>query len=88
MVSEIYSSFTKFGGKPYLILKQGGRLLCSSFIRTTDGTFGWNVINFNYRHGARTGKGESSIDGLSRETGINVISAMPCYCDIQFSKKE
>jgi hypothetical protein len=31
---------------------------------------------------------ESSMDSLSRETGISVISAMPCYCDIQFSKKE
>jgi chromosome partitioning protein len=27
-------------------------------------------------------------DLLTRETGLKVISAIPCYCDIQFSRKE
>jgi MinD-like ATPase involved in chromosome partitioning or flagellar assembly len=27
-------------------------------------------------------------DGLSKEVGMKVISTIPCYCDIQFSKKE
>jgi len=25
---------------------------------------------------------------LANETGMEVISAIPCYCDIQFSRKE
>jgi nitrogenase subunit NifH len=25
---------------------------------------------------------------LTNETGMEVISAIPCYCDIQFSRKE
>ncbi len=29
-----------------------------------------------------------SEDKLSKEVGIKVISTIPCYCDIQFSKKE
>ena len=87
MVSEIYSSFTKFGAKPYLILnKVAGYCVPHSFVQPTErsgGTLSASTIVMQQEQ-----EKESSIDGLSRETGISVISAMPCYCDIQFSKKE
>jgi chromosome partitioning protein len=87
MVSEIYSSFTKFGAKPYLILnKVAGYCVPHSFVQPTErsgGTLSTSTIVMQQEE-----EKESSIDGLSRETGISVISAMPCYCDIQFSKKE
>jgi hypothetical protein len=28
------------------------------------------------------------LNTLANETGMKVISAIPCYCDIQFAKKE
>jgi chromosome partitioning protein len=87
MVSEIYSSFTKFGAKPYLILnKVAGYCVPHSSVQPMEhpsGTLSASTIVVQQEQ-----EKESSIDGLSRETGINVISAMPCYCDIQFSKKE
>ena len=61
MVGEIYSSFTKFGAKPYLILnKVAGYCVPHSSV-TDDGTtfnqwYGWHIINFNYRCAARAGK--------------------------------
>jgi chromosome partitioning protein len=91
MVSEIYSSFTKFGAKPYLILnKVAGYCVPHSSIQPMEhstssmgGTLSTSAIVVQQEQ-----EKESSIDGLSRETGISVISTMPCYCDIQFSKKE
>jgi chromosome partitioning protein len=88
MVSEIYSSFTKFGAKPYLILnKVAGYCVPHSLVQQptehSSGTLSTSTIVMQQEQ-----EKDSSIDGLSRETGISVISAMPCYCDIQFSKKE
>jgi chromosome partitioning protein len=92
MVGEIYSSFTKFGAKPYLILnKVAGYCVPHSSVQAMEqhstgsmaGTLSTSAIVVQQEH-----EKESSMDALSRETGINVISAMPCYCDIQFSKKE
>jgi cellulose biosynthesis protein BcsQ len=93
MVGEIYSSFTKFGAKPYLILnKVAGYCVPHSSVQAAveqhstssmGGTLSASTIIMQQEQ-----EKESSIDALSRETGINVISAMPCYCDIQFSKKE
>jgi chromosome partitioning protein len=92
MVGEIYSSFTKFGAKPYLILnKVAGYCVPNSLVQAIEhsttgsmsGTLSSSTIVVQQEQ-----EKESSIDALSRETGISVISAMPCYCDIQFSKKE
>jgi chromosome partitioning protein len=87
MVSEIYSSFTKFGAKPYLILnKVAGYCVPNPSIHPIEhlsGTLSSSSVVIQQEQ-----ERESNTDGLSRETGINVISAMPCYCDIQFSKKE
>jgi chromosome partitioning protein len=92
MVGEIYSSFTKFGAKPYLILnKVAGYCVPNSSVQAIEhsttgsmsGTLSSSTIVVQQEQ-----EKESSIDALSRETGISVISAMPCYCDIQFSKKE
>lgn len=96
MVGEIYSSFTKFGAKPYLILnKVAGYCVPHSSVQamehstsgSSSSSMGGTVSTSTIVVQQEQDK-ESSIDSLSRETGINVISAMPCYCDIQFSKKE
>ena len=87
MVSEIYSSFTKFGAKPYLILnKVAGYCVPHPSIQPIEHSRG--MVSTSSIVVQQEQQNESSMDGLSRETGISVISAMPCYCDIQFSKKE
>jgi hypothetical protein len=30
----------------------------------------------------------SDLDDISRNVAMEIISAIPCYCDIQFKKKE
>jgi chromosome partitioning protein len=88
MVSEIYSSFTKFGAKPYLILnKVAGYCVPNSSVQPMEHSSGTLSTTSTIVVQQEQEK-ERSIEGLSRETGISVISAMPCYCDIQFSKKE
>lgn len=87
MVSEIYSSFTKFGAKPYLILnKVAGYCVPHPTIQPIEHSSG--MLSTSSIVVQQEQEKESSMDSLSRETGISVISAMPCYCDIQFSKKE
>jgi chromosome partitioning protein len=93
MVGEIYSSFTKFGAKPYLILnKVAGYCVPHSSVQAMEqhstSSMGGGTLSTSTVVVQQEQEKESSIDSLSRETGINVISAMPCYCDIQFSKKE
>lgn len=92
LVSEIYSSFTKLGAKPYLILnKVAGYCVPNSSVQqvehSTGSTSGTSLSASSIVVQQEQEK-ESSIEALSHETGISVISAMPCYCDIQFSKKE
>jgi chromosome partitioning protein len=93
LVSEIYSSFTKLGAKPYLILnKVAGYCVPHSSVQqpvehSTD-SMGGTSLSASSIVVQQEQENESSMDSLSQETGISVISAMPCYCDIQFSKKE
>ena len=95
LVSEIYSSFTKLGAKPYLILnKVAGYCVPHSSVEqqpvehSTGGSMGGTSLSASTIVVQEEQEQETSIDSLSHETGISVISAMPCYCDIQFSKKE
>jgi chromosome partitioning protein len=85
MAVDIYSSFTKFGAKSYLLLNK---------------VAGYCVPHLSASHASINGSlsaskselqqdsAQNSVTALSNEIGMNVISAMPCYCDIQFSKKE
>jgi chromosome partitioning protein len=94
LVSEIYSSFTKLGAKPYLILnKVAGYCIPHSSVEQqpvehSTGSMGGTSLSASTIVVQEEQEQETTIDSLSHETGISVISAMPCYCDIQFSKKE
>jgi MinD-like ATPase involved in chromosome partitioning or flagellar assembly len=84
LASEIYGSLTKYGTKSYLLFNRVSGYCLPS-------------------HHEPNGKGDSEEetvivtdiqdkknkeDDLSKETKMDVISAIPCYCDIQFSRKE
>jgi chromosome partitioning protein len=92
LVQEIYGSFTKFGTKSFL--------LCN---RVSGYCVPHNVLNDMTLHSRATAIGtsppksllmnqqvnETNMENLLiNETGMEVISTIPCYCDIQFSRKE
>ena len=92
LVKEIYGSFTKFGTKSFL--------LCN---RVSGYCLPHEVLNKMTLHSRATAVGTSTPKSLLmnqqvnqtnmenfliNETGIELISTIPCYCDIQFSRKE
>lgn len=113
IVDEIYTSFTKFGTRSYLLLNRvsGYCVPITLSQRIEDSSFGSlprGDSSKNYRTGNVGNKSNSSnylgsyegISGqmqgihadltsmLSSELRMNVISSVPCYCDIQFVRKE
>ncbi len=74
MADDIYGSLTKYGAKSYLIMNR---------------VAGFCIPNTNQKHDHTLIEQEPEIDEtLSKTVGMKVISAIPCYCDIQFSRKE
>lgn len=80
MADDIYGSLTKFGAKSYLILNRvAGFCVPNMQHHMTGHESGFNVLI----------QQESNVnDQISKMVGMEVISAIPCYCDIQFSRKE
>jgi chromosome partitioning protein len=83
MANDIYSSFTKFGAKSYLLLNRVGGYCVP------------NTLIIPHAHGGVEGAvampqwEESEVSkSLSHDVSMDLISAIPCYCDIQFSRKE
>jgi hypothetical protein len=77
LAAEIYSSLTKYGARSFLLLNR---------------VAGYCVPNFagNSGDGGHpVAEGDYDVAGqLAGKTGMEVISSIPCYCDIQFSRKE
>ncbi len=94
MANDIYGSFTKFGSKSFLLLNlvsgyciprtyllssQSTNKSTSSIPAEEEGTT-IKIQTFQNELGSNT--------FLSDQTKMDLISAIPCYCDIQFQKKE
>ena len=82
MASDIYGSFTKFGAKSYLLLN---RVSGYCVPRT--------IVAAHHHHRPEMvalpqHDGPDSNNMLAQEVAMDMISAIPCYCDIQFSRKE
>jgi cellulose biosynthesis protein BcsQ len=74
LAAEIYSSLKKYGTRSFLLLNRvAGYCVPNVAIAST------------HHHGEG---GQDVADVISGKTGMEVISAIPCYCDIQFSRKE
>jgi hypothetical protein len=98
MAGDIYSSFSKFGAKSYLVLNRvagyctppstttmniATQSLGPSQSTTPRGN-DYNKIVVIQEHESENDVGEV----LSRDVGIDIICSIPCYCDIQFSRRE
>ena len=80
MAQEIYGAFTKFGTLCYLLLNRGPGY-CSI------PEFQNNPVDSTEKHKGNP-RHYDSLEDLSSTIDIGIISEIPCYCDIQFSKKE
>ncbi|HET8793765.1 MAG TPA: AAA family ATPase [Nitrososphaeraceae archaeon] len=88
MAQEIYGAFTKFGTLCYLLLNRGPGY-CSipeSQHNPVAITIGGGGGKGGKHHGNSIQY--DTLEDLSNTIDIGVISEIPCYCDIQFSKKE
>jgi chromosome partitioning protein len=111
MAGDIYSSFSKFGAKSYLVLnrvvgyctpppssplssestpKSTPNLATSSsqsISKASDSpaSTSYNkTITIQQQHESESEVG----DLLSKDVGMDIICSIPCYCDIQFSRRE
>lgn len=75
LASEIYGSLTKYGTRSFLLFNR---------------VAGYCLPNHAGHDGPLMESHEAgdAEGALSRETKMDVVSAIPCYCDIQFSRKE
>lgn len=85
IASDIYSSLTKFGSKSYLLLNRINGY-CVPHSSSTAGSeleseAGTTVI-------VPQSTQSDLAEALSKEVSMELLSAIPCYCDIQFSRKE
>lgn len=81
MADDIYGSLNKFGAKSYLILNRVAGFCVPNAMKNTMTT---NDSSLNVLI-----QQESDANSrISKMVGMDVISAIPCYCDIQFSRKE
>jgi chromosome partitioning protein len=75
MADEIYTSFTDFGAKSFLLMNRvDGFCLPSVHTDTVDNKSRPTTPDY--------------LEQLSKDVGMGVLSSIPCYCDIQFSKRE
>lgn len=75
MAADMYGSFTRFGAKSYLLLNR---------------VAGYCVPNTQPEGSAghhHPDSGDHS-DQLALQIGMDMLAAIPCYCDIQFKRKE
>jgi chromosome partitioning protein len=97
MAKDIYGSFTKFGSKSFLLLN---RVAGYCFPRAYALRSQPEESNINHNNSIIKVPEEAPIElavirdelssdtFLSDQTRMEMISSIPCYCDIQFKKKE
>ncbi len=83
MARDLYGSFTKFGARSYLLLNRVAGYCVPDSTQVhlhNHGNHEMITLPIADEHEvSRT---------LSEQVGMDLISAVPCYCDIQFSRRE
>lgn len=98
MAKDIYGSFTKFGSKSFLLLnKVAGYCVPRAYaLSSQPAKYNNNINSSSIGQALEETPIELGVIGdeinsdtfLSDQTRMEMISAIPCYCDIQFKKKE
>jgi chromosome partitioning protein len=92
VVAEIYDSFTKFGSMSFILLNRVSGY-CMPYTMQNTTAIGTSLRGPALEPGSSLPINEqlNEMDMqnfLTNETGMKVLPAIPCYSDIQFSKKE
>lgn len=83
MAEEIYSSFTKFGTKSFLLLNRvSGYCAPTPLVAKPESPNGNKSVPFIIE------TPQDSEEILAQEVRMKIMSSIPCYCDIQFLRKE
>jgi chromosome partitioning protein len=94
MAKDIYGSFTKFGSKSFLLLNRvAGYCIPRAYALSSQQPAKYHDDIIHAPEETPIELGEignvlSSSTFLSDQTRMEMISSIPCYCDIQFKKKE
>lgn len=92
MAKDIYGSFTKFGSKSFLLLNLvSGYCIPRTYLQGSQSTIKSNSSALAEGTPIQIQAFEKELGSdtfLSDQTKMDLISAIPCYCDIQFQKKE
>jgi chromosome partitioning protein len=92
MANDIYGSFTKFGSKSFLLLNLvSGYCIPRTYLHSSQSAdkMSSSMAAEGTAIEIQTFQNELGSDTfLSDQTKMELISAIPCYCDIQFQKKE
>jgi chromosome partitioning protein len=94
MAKDIYASFTKFGSKSFLLLNRVSGYCVPRFTGGVNSQLTMNNDALVPSHDINPIELKAIDDELtsnaflSDETKMEMISTIPCYCDIQFKKKE
>jgi len=89
IAKEILEAFKEHGTKPYLLLNR-----ISGYCMAPTGKalemFNQNTAGDGHGHTRMPSQvaADDIIKMLTEETKLDVISAIPCYCDIQFTQRE
>jgi chromosome partitioning protein len=99
MAKDIYGSFTKFGSKSFLLLNRvAGYCVPRAYVLHSQPEKNNNHNSHNISITQVPEEGSIGLAAIGDELGSNtflsdqtrmqMISSIPCYCDIQFKKKE
>jgi chromosome partitioning protein len=104
IAGDIYSSFSKFGAKSFLVLNRvvgyctppqiskestidpatpPSQDLSRTSTNHTSNSYN-RIITIQQQHESE----DEVCNTLSKDVGMDIICSIPCYCDIQFSKRE
>jgi chromosome partitioning protein len=92
LLTEIYASLTKFGAISFLLLNRVSGY-CLPYMMQNTAAIGTSLRGpaFEPRSSLPMNQQLTETDMenfITNETGMKILSAIPCYCDIQFSRKE
>ncbi|HJY15626.1 MAG TPA: AAA family ATPase [Nitrososphaeraceae archaeon] len=92
MANDIYGSFTKFGSKSFLLLNLvSGYCIPRTYLHSSHSTNKDSSVAADVGTSIEIQTFEKELGSntfLADQTKMDLISAIPCYCDIQFQKKE
>jgi chromosome partitioning protein len=96
MAKDIYGSFTKFGSKSYLLLNRVAGYCVPKAYALNSQPAKYSSNNRSISQAPEETPIELGVIGdelssdtlLSDQTRMEKIASIPCYCDIQFKKKE